>query len=65
MKITVKDAFGTHVGDADVVWMDAGAHPSLDTQSIQENVNLIFEPFTMVILPTKNSQVPWRLEITP
>ena len=56
MKIKVIDAFGTHVGDAEVTWRE----PSPETE-----VALIFDPEITVILPTKNVRIPWRLEITP
>jgi len=65
MKIKVIDAFGTHVGDAEVTWRDDIGYVEGGPQSMQEEIKLIFPPETTVILPTVNVQVPWRLEVTP
>lgn len=62
MKIKVIDAFGTHVGDAEVVWL---AQSFAVLTSMDNEAETIFDPEITVILPTKNVQVPWRLEITP
>jgi hypothetical protein len=62
VKIKVIDAFGTHVGDAEVVWL---AHSFAVLTSMDDEAETIFEPEITVILPTKDQRAPWRLEITP
>ena len=68
MKIKVIDAFGTHLGDAEVKWIiPAGTrrHQQDYQHQIFSETGMIFEPEITTLLPTKNEHMPWRLEITP
>ena len=66
MKIKVIDAFGTHVGDAEVKWIPMGDTPKQQRTYLTRfalEIATIFDKQLTVTLPTRNPQVPWRLEI--
>lgn len=69
MNIKVIDAFGTHVGDAEVKWRIPEGQTKRQERDFRYHLlgetYAIFEGETTVLLPTKNPQVPWRLEVTP
>ena len=69
MKIKVIDAFGTHIGDAEVKWIipdDATRRQQRDYQTqLFSETGKIFEPEITVLLPTKDERAPWRMEVTP
>jgi len=64
VKIKVIDAFGTHVGDAEVTWAPVDMSQS-GYESMEDSVLAIFDREIILTLPTKNERLPWRLEITP
>jgi hypothetical protein len=65
MKIRVIDAFGAHVGDAEVTWKKV-SYPRLDNYtSIQDEVDATFpDPVFSVIVPTRNQHMAWHFEVT-
>jgi hypothetical protein len=65
MKIKVIDAFGAHVGDAEVTWKDFDYQRLDDFTTLQDEVNAIFpDPVFTVEMPTRNQHMSWRLEVT-
>lgn len=65
MKITVKDAFGTIRGTAWVEWEKAdysqtGADGPKDAA---DEARMVMLPWQAMRLETRNSNVPWQLEI--
>jgi hypothetical protein len=64
VKIKIIDAFGTHVGDAEVTWLPVDMSVS-GFESMDDSVRAIFDPEITVLLPPKNVHMAWRLEVTP
>jgi hypothetical protein len=62
VKIKIKDAFGTDVGEAHVVWYNTG---NKDAFMMDREVADVFEPVNAVLLPTRNTAMAWQLEVTP
>jgi hypothetical protein len=58
MKIKVIDAFGTHVGDAEVKWI-------ANIDQLEQEIADILMPITVAVLPTREARAAWRLEVTP
>jgi hypothetical protein len=69
MNMKIIDAFGTHIGDAEVKWITPEGNTPRQAREyrgqILRELSVIFEPELTVLLPTKNERTPWRLEITP
>lgn len=60
MHITIKDAFGADVGEADVTWA-----PVKNPETLAEEIAAIFEPVILVPLPTRNARLAWQLKVVP
>ena len=60
MKISVIDAFGTRIGEAEVTFIRAEAMEGL---TVDEEMRQVMPASQRVLLPTFNQQLPFRLEV--